>query len=133
MARHNKQTSVKNRRMNPPRPASSNCGTAYPEPVGKSELPANFPAACSARLILRERDHARPKKPRKEEISLFRPLEWPANLPRIACRRSNPPQRPTPGATLSAADGRRKARSKLQEKVYQYRVATGSKAFSELL
>jgi len=70
---------------------------------------------------------------KSREKRKFRSLEQPANLPRIACRRSNPPQRPTPGATLSAADGRRKARSKLQEKVYQYRVATGSKAFSELL
>jgi hypothetical protein len=32
MARHNKQTSVKNRRMNPPRPAYSNCGTVSPNP-----------------------------------------------------------------------------------------------------
>jgi hypothetical protein len=32
MARHNKQTSVKNRRMNPPRPASSNRGTVSPNP-----------------------------------------------------------------------------------------------------
>jgi hypothetical protein len=116
--------------MNPPRPASSNCGTAYPEPVGKSELPANFPAACSARLILRERDHARPKKPRKEKISLSRAARQPAAdcLP--------------PVESASMANSRlhslycgrsAKARSELQEKVYQYRVATGSKAFSELL
>jgi hypothetical protein len=38
MARHNKQTSVKNRRMNPPRPALSSRGTVTPEPVGKIGL-----------------------------------------------------------------------------------------------
>jgi hypothetical protein len=73
MARHNKQTSVKNRRMNPPRPASSNHGTAYPEPVGKSELRANFhfalPAfAGSERFFLCGRAHARLKKLRKMEM-----------------------------------------------------------------
>jgi hypothetical protein len=35
MATHNKQTSVKNRRMNPPRPASSNRGTVSPNDVKK--------------------------------------------------------------------------------------------------
>jgi hypothetical protein len=34
MARHNKQTSVRNRRMKPPRPALSNRGTVSSEPIG---------------------------------------------------------------------------------------------------
>jgi hypothetical protein len=38
MARHNKQTSVKNRRMNPPRPALSSRGTVTPEMIGKIGL-----------------------------------------------------------------------------------------------
>jgi hypothetical protein len=38
MARHNKQTSVKNRRMNPPRPALSSHGTVTPEMIGKIRL-----------------------------------------------------------------------------------------------
>jgi len=44
IARHNKQTSVKNRRMNPPRPALSNCGTVTPDNIGKNSVIANFPA-----------------------------------------------------------------------------------------
>jgi hypothetical protein len=44
MASNNKQTSVRNRRMNPPRPALSNRGTVYRKAVGKPELQANFPA-----------------------------------------------------------------------------------------
>jgi hypothetical protein len=38
MARQNKQTSVKNRRMNPPRPALSSRGTVTPEIIGKIGL-----------------------------------------------------------------------------------------------
>jgi hypothetical protein len=38
MARHNKQTSVKNRRMNPPRPALSSRRTVTPEIIGKIGL-----------------------------------------------------------------------------------------------
>jgi hypothetical protein len=107
MARHNKQTSVKNRRMNPPRPASSNRGTAYPEPVGKSELPANFPSPSPAfagpeRLILRERAHARLKKAAENGNALS---ERPANMPRPACRRSNPPQWPASGAAFPTVAG----------------------------
>jgi len=44
MARNNKQTSVKNRRMNPPRPALQNRGTVFPEPVGNLELRASCPS-----------------------------------------------------------------------------------------
>jgi hypothetical protein len=52
MARNNKQTSVKNRRMNPPRPALSNSETVPPEPVGKLRLQANFPSPSLLFAIL---------------------------------------------------------------------------------
>jgi hypothetical protein len=48
IARHNKQTSVKNRRMNPPRPALSNRGTVPPDTIGKIGLQANFSSPLPA-------------------------------------------------------------------------------------
>jgi len=59
MARHNKQTSVKNRRMNPPRPALSSRGTVTPEKIGKiglkqTSLLMSLVFACGMRLVLPE-------------------------------------------------------------------------------
>jgi hypothetical protein len=110
MARLNKQTSVKNRRMNPPRPVFSSRGAVSPGHAGKLGLQAYFfPAAARFGPVFRaifftKNALARLQKTAKtKKHSLERPAKTPWMLATGKNRSMN--QLPAPCSCLHSADG----------------------------